>query len=275
MIFNELIAAIEAGETWRVELLLSGSSIEGGKLSQAHLDKLLSVSVTAQNLTLTERLIRLGGNPSYRNSQTGTPLILEAISSGNVDLVSLLVCSGANVNDRDRHGLTALHLAVDGSVPIVKVLMRAGADPTIKSKLGTTPMDFATDEEEWEILELLQSSIPPMSQSRKRLLRRLEAIMGECYNGNIQNYGHGGIWEGEGRWFDYPTTFVWHNATSHKDDLLWKENPDDDVLMSGSYRFGANLLPVYRNLESVLQYLEEHYGLVIDEDDGETTYDGD
>lgn len=43
----------------------------------------------------------------------------------------------------------------------------------------------------------------------RELLVRMEAIIGqECYNGNIQNYSSLGEWDGEGRSFRYPVTFV-------------------------------------------------------------------
>ena len=51
--------------------------------------------------------------------------------------------------------------------------------------------------------------------SRKRsdkfysFLHQVEYKIGsECYNSSIQNYGPGGEWEGEGREFRYPVTFM-------------------------------------------------------------------
>ena len=44
-----------------------------------------------------------------------------------------------------------------------------------------------------------------LSLERKNLLLTLETIIGsQCYNGNIQNYGPYGVWEGEGRGYRYP-----------------------------------------------------------------------
>ncbi len=41
------------------------------------------------------------------------------------------------------------------------------------------------------------------------ILVRMEAIIGsECYNANIQNYSAWGAWEGEGRSFRYPVTYI-------------------------------------------------------------------
>ena len=47
-----------------------------------------------------------------------------------------------------------------------------------------------------------------MNEKRKRLLIELEDIIGhEFYNAKIQNWGPGGVFEGEGRELRYPVTF--------------------------------------------------------------------
>jgi hypothetical protein len=48
-----------------------------------------------------------------------------------------------------------------------------------------------------------------MNEKRKRLLIALEKIVGnEFYNANIQKYGPGGVFEGEGREYRYPISFI-------------------------------------------------------------------
>ncbi len=94
----------------------------------------------------------------------------------------------------------------------------------------------------------------------KPLLVRLESIIGqECYNGNIQNYGPGGEWEGEGRSFRYPVTF-----NVDEEETVKRKTVNFDIaaeeLVSGRYAFGANELNIYRGLIKVLDYLREEYG---------------
>lgn len=79
-----------------------------------------------------------------------------------------------------------------------------------------------------------------MNEKRKRLLIELENIVGnEFYNGNIQNWGPGGVFEGEGRALRYPVTFRDKDGktikTKHVDPAL----PADTVI-TGMYRLGAN-----------------------------------
>ena len=130
--------------------------------------------------------------------------------------------------------------------------------------------EAATDEEYFSSqLDAIQGGVAHyryVRDTRKKiapireLLVRMEAIIGdECYNDNIQNYGSWGVWEGEGRSFRYPVTFL-RNGESEKrrsrfDDLLAEE------LVTGHYKFGANELSIYRALVKVIDMLEAEYGL--------------
>lgn len=100
-----------------------------------------------------------------------------------------------------------------------------------------------------------------ITKKRAQLLARLEQIVGSnCYNGNIQNYGPGGSFEGQGRDFRYPLTVV--NAEGEKRK---KRSPATDespeALSTGYYSFGANRLHIIKGLNEVLDYLEEHVDL--------------
>ncbi len=105
-----------------------------------------------------------------------------------------------------------------------------------------------------------------MSKARRRLLVQLEGILGnECYNGNIQNYGPGGVREAEGRSFRYPLTLRSSDGTTTK--VRARTIPPDvtdDMIRSGYYAFGANQLDVMEGLEKILRFLERNHGLVVD-----------
>lgn len=102
-----------------------------------------------------------------------------------------------------------------------------------------------------------------MNKRRKKLLAELESLVGNtCYNGNIQNWGPGGEWQGEGRSFRYPITFI--NKDGEK-DKRWTTDPSLplDRMQTGYYAFGANQLHIIRALDKVLSKLENEYGLKI------------
>lgn len=107
----------------------------------------------------------------------------------------------------------------------------------------------------YRYVQRTRETVGPM----RELLVRMEEIIGqECYNGNIQNYSSWGEWDGEGRSFRYPVTFI-RNGEEEKRrsrtiDLQHEE------LVTGHYKFGANELSIYRALIRVIDMLEVDYG---------------
>ncbi|XP_010887684.1 protein phosphatase 1 regulatory subunit 27b [Esox lucius] len=75
--------------------------------------------------------------------QSGMAAIHEAVLSGNLECVKLLVKYGADIHQRDEEGWTPLHMAVSDSFPdIAKYLLSIGADPQAKNDCGETPADL-------------------------------------------------------------------------------------------------------------------------------------
>lgn len=104
-----------------------------------------------------------------------------------------------------------------------------------------------------------------ISNARRKLLVRMESILGNaCYNGNIQNYGPGGVREGEGRSFRYPMTVRMPDGAKCKvREMAIPASVPNEALLSGYYAFGANQLDVMAALDMILKHLEQNYGLVI------------
>ncbi|CAH2243588.1 jg21306, partial [Pararge aegeria aegeria] len=78
----------------------------------------------------------------------------EACSYGWLEVVTVLVEGGANVNAKGLDDDTPLHDATtSGNLNMVKFLIEHGADPFAKNTKGRTPSDYAAP----HILEYLQS----------------------------------------------------------------------------------------------------------------------
>ena len=67
--------------------------------------------------------------------------LLDAVSAGDVDLVRKLLAAGADCNERNGDGATALMLAAHaGKLELVKTLIDAGADVNATDELGLGPL---------------------------------------------------------------------------------------------------------------------------------------
>lgn len=100
-----------------------------------------------------------------------------------------------------------------------------------------------------------------MNEKRKRLLIELENIVGnEFYNGNIQNWAPGGVFEGEGRALRYPVTLRGKDGKTIKMRHVDPALPAETVI-TGMYRLGANELSIMRALDLITTHLERNYGL--------------
>jgi len=72
-----------------------------------------------------------------------TPLHI-AIQEKRADVIELLIRSGANVNQPDKHGNVPLWTAVqnwDRTNNILRLLLLAGADPRIANHFGSSPLE--------------------------------------------------------------------------------------------------------------------------------------
>lgn len=109
-----------------------------------------------------------------------------------------------------------------------------------------------------------------------KLLHEIEHEIGsECYNGNIQNFGPGGEWEGEGRNFRYPVRFINSQGELEKYRGIFppirnsKGNYVKGILgeekyHSAYYAFGANELYILRGIKHALEKLERRFGIDFD-----------
>lgn len=103
-------------------------------------------------------------------------LMIACRGSGDLKYVQFLLKNGANVNESNRWGGTALMLAVFGhtiKIEIVKVLLENGADPNSKCKNHSTALMRASQRGNVEVVKLLleNNADPNIKTSNRRSIR--------------------------------------------------------------------------------------------------------
>jgi ankyrin repeat protein len=81
---------------------------------------------------------------------------MEAASENDTDAISTLLDEGADVNEVDSEGSSALHWAVySGQLDAAALLLESGADPNTVDTYDSTPLIDATYNEDVEMVKLL------------------------------------------------------------------------------------------------------------------------
>ncbi|MBQ7263866.1 MAG: ankyrin repeat domain-containing protein, partial [Synergistaceae bacterium] len=98
-----------------------------------------------------------------------TLLMLAVLMRSDLDTISWLIRSGADVNAGDDDGETPLMHATchgDDAPKVIAALLDAGADPTIRNAWGWTALDYAWNAEDRARPELLRILTEAIRQTR-------------------------------------------------------------------------------------------------------------
>lgn len=134
----------------------------GARLKETGVSPPLYLDMFQKNVRCAQFLIHRGANVNaYGRDRGATPLMVAQFHSRTASSVGkrlamtrLLIEAGANVNEQQRMGMTALFFAVGlasrGLVPCVhcaELLLQAGANPNVVDSKGQTPLLWALDPE--------------------------------------------------------------------------------------------------------------------------------
>ena len=117
----------------------------------------LSQAAEDNDTETLQQLIADGANLEEKDSD-GSTALQYAVMMGNLEAAEMLLEHGANVNTKDDWGSTALMNAVfNGSDPeIVQLLLKHGADPSLKDSEGYTAYDYAVENKDAKLRDLLK-----------------------------------------------------------------------------------------------------------------------
>jgi ankyrin repeat protein len=154
-----LIDASFKGHKQAVELLiLEGANLNArGKLG----DTALMNAALKGHIEIVEFLISKGADVSLTDNWGNTALIDSAKYARDAacGVIALLVDHNADVNAKNKLGLTALIFAAQGGhVENLGCLIAEGADVNAKSKSGETALKFAETSERKDIIDLLKEN---------------------------------------------------------------------------------------------------------------------
>lgn len=119
-----------------------------------------------------ERLIRLllGKGPDLEGMQRKTGLIHRLVQEGKDSLIKLLLDHGLDVDSRDEHGRTALHVAVMfGRSAVLRALVKRGATVHVEDNEGLTPLWMAAKDEEGTMVDDMLKSLAATSRTELAL----------------------------------------------------------------------------------------------------------
>ncbi|HEX5965931.1 MAG TPA: ankyrin repeat domain-containing protein, partial [Pyrinomonadaceae bacterium] len=106
--------------------------------------------------------------------------LTQAVTSGDANAVRAALAGGADVNERNNGGQTALILAVIFShTDVVRLLVQAGADPRLRDNLGLDAVEWAHRRGLTDIVDLFTGQVPvqqPPIENDEKSRKWLEGV---------------------------------------------------------------------------------------------------
>lgn len=105
---------------------------------------------------VTNCLLERNVDIKHRDNNGNTVLLLHADRHCNKGVIKELIRAGADINEKNKNGDTALHFAlINGNVEVARFLVKKGADYQAVNNKGKSPMEIAAEKGYEAVLELM------------------------------------------------------------------------------------------------------------------------
>lgn len=153
---NDLFNKADSGKIYLLtELDPTLAKMHTGSSGETYLHK----SASAGYKNVAESLIKNGANVNARDKSGLTPL-MSACKNGQHEMVEYLLSKGAELDFVEERGKTALHFAViSGNEDIVSLLISKGARPSMMDAEGKYALEYAKENDK-EIINILSPLTP-------------------------------------------------------------------------------------------------------------------
>ena len=141
----------------------------------------LDLAAAEGHLEVVRLLLESGADKDY-TSRGGITALHSAAANGRLEVVRLLLDSGSD-KEKLAYGLTALHsAAMNGHSEVVRLLLESGADKHTISHGGTTALHFAVENGHLEVVRLLLDS----GADKEKLSNGRTALHSAAMNGHSE-----------------------------------------------------------------------------------------
>ncbi len=134
-------------QTLKEQLMVAEWLIANGNpnhYNQEELNDIFFEAVDRQDMNGVAQALKIGANPNAKCDEHGHTVLHIVAFNNKLEMLKLLLTSGADINTKDNQGITTLHIAVvTDQFAMVKLLLEKGANVHAKDASGTSALDCA------------------------------------------------------------------------------------------------------------------------------------
>jgi len=139
---DSMVFALFEGDLEAVNLFLTSGFSSDGRDSRG--TPLLSIAAGRGYLEIIELLLGTGAEVDSFSRDRNNTALMDAAAEGRTEAVRMLLDAKAKLEFKSKNGQTALILAIgQRHVETAKLLLEAGADPSVKDALGMSGKGYA------------------------------------------------------------------------------------------------------------------------------------